>query len=167
MSSNNLFSGENQQERLDPMWLVGFTDGEGCFSISFVKNEELRFGYQVFTEFVITQGAKSLPTLEAIQRFFQCGNIYENRRYDNHQENIYRYCVRDKRELASKICPFFRRFPLQTAKRRDFELFELGLRIIERKGHLEEAGFNELRAIASQMNRKKSRILNDQTPESI
>ena len=43
MSSNNSISGENQQERLDPQWLVGFTDGEGCFSISIFKNETIKF----------------------------------------------------------------------------------------------------------------------------
>jgi hypothetical protein len=28
---------DNQQERLDASWIVGFTDGEGCFHISINK----------------------------------------------------------------------------------------------------------------------------------
>ena len=61
--SDNPTSADNQQERLDPNWLVGFTDGEGCFSISFVKSGSMKSGYQIFIEFVITQGEKSLEIL--------------------------------------------------------------------------------------------------------
>ena len=167
MSSDNLTSGENQQERLDPMWLVGFTDGEGCFSLSIFKNKSMKFSYQIFPEFVLTQGAKSLETLEKVQNFFGCGKIYENKRYDNHRESLYRYCVRNKADLLNIVCPFFDNYPLQTAKKYDFELFKEGLAIIEQKQHLKKEGFAALTNIASQMNRQKSRILNDQTPKSV
>ena len=157
MSSNNLSSGENQQERLNPFWLTGFTDGEGCFSISIFKNKTLKSGYQIFPEFVLTQGAKSLETLEKVQKFFGCGRIYENKRYDNHNESLYKYCVRNKTDLTQKICPFFKKYTLQTAKKHDFELFLQGLEIIERGEHLTEEGFIKIQEIASKMNRKKPR----------
>ena len=157
MSSDNLISGENQQERLNPYWLVGFTDGEGCFSISIFKNKTLKSGYQVFPEFVLTQSAKSLGTLEKVQDFFGCGKIYENKRYDNHREPLYRYCVRNKTDLSRKICPFFDKYCLQTAKNDDFELFKQGLRIIEKGEHLTNQGFVRMQEIASMMNRKKPR----------
>ena len=41
MSSENPFGADNQQEtvrstlELDPRWVTGFVDGEGCFSVSF------------------------------------------------------------------------------------------------------------------------------------
>ena len=70
MSSNNLTSGENQRERLNPYWLVGFTDGEGCFSISIFKNNTLKSGYQIFPEFVLTQSAKSLKNTRKSSNFF-------------------------------------------------------------------------------------------------
>jgi hypothetical protein len=36
--SENLDSAENQQERLIELgWVIGFVDGEGCFSIGFVR----------------------------------------------------------------------------------------------------------------------------------
>ena len=42
MSSDNPFGADNQQEtgsaQLDPMWVVGFVDGEGCFSVSVHRN---------------------------------------------------------------------------------------------------------------------------------
>lgn len=167
--SKNPISAENQQERLDRKWLVGFTDGEGCFSISIFKNETMKAGYQVFPEFVLTQGAKSLDVLTKVQNFFECGNIYENKRYDNHRESLYRYCVRNKIDLIEKICPFFDKNPLMTAKKNDFALFEQGLEIIISGKHLEKSGFDKLRQIASEMNRQKPRNLESsqtKTPES-
>lgn len=157
MSSNNLTSGENQQERLNPYWLVGFTDGEGCFSISIFKNKTLKSGFQVFPEFVLTQSAKSVNTLEKVQNFFGCGRIYKNKRYDNHREPLYRYCVRNKTDLIEKICPFFNKYTLLTAKKNDFELFKQGLEIIKNGEHLTDKGFIKIQEIASQMNRQKPR----------
>ena len=38
-STDNVTSADNQQERLKMIgWIVGFVDGEGCFSISVFKN---------------------------------------------------------------------------------------------------------------------------------
>lgn len=85
---------DNQQERLKIVnWIVGFVDGEGCFSISIFKNRTTRSGWQVLPEFVVTQGEKSLSALEEVKTFFGCGRLFINRRYDNHNENLYRYCV--------------------------------------------------------------------------
>jgi hypothetical protein len=88
LSSENQIRADNQQGRLDPQWIVGFVDGEGCFSVSIFKNLTSKSGYQVFPEFVVTQGAKSLNVLEELQNFFECGKVYENRRKDNHRENL-------------------------------------------------------------------------------
>jgi hypothetical protein len=69
MQSKKAISADNQQERLDiESWIVGFTDGEGCFSVSLIKNCTSKMGWQVFPEFVITQGKKSFLALEVIQK---------------------------------------------------------------------------------------------------
>jgi hypothetical protein len=52
--SDNVTGADNQQGRLDPMWIVGFVDGEGCFSVSIFKNATSKLGFQVFPEFVVT-----------------------------------------------------------------------------------------------------------------
>ena len=127
--SDNARIAANQQERLDPWWIVGFVDGEGCFSVSTFKNKTCSSGYQTLYEFVITQGEKSRSSLERIERFFQCGHIYVNRRHDNHKENILRYCVRRQDDLKTIIIPFFKKYPLVTAKRQQFEEFCRKLKI--------------------------------------
>lgn len=121
--SNNGTSAGNQQGRLNPWWIVGFVDGEGCFSVSTFKNRTCKSGKQTLFEFVITQSETSRTAMEAIQKFFECGHIYINRRYDNHHQHLLRYCVRKQSDLREKIIPFFQKYHLQSAKRYQFEEF--------------------------------------------
>ena len=158
-SSDNQSRADNQQERPDPWWIAGFVDGEGCFSVSFVRNRSVRFDYQIFTEFVITQGEKSLDALESVREYFGCGKVYCNRRTDNHREHLYRLCVRSRSDLQAKIIPFFQAYPLRTAKRFDFETFVVVVEMMSRKEHLSEDGFARIAEMAATMNRKKPRVL--------
>jgi len=156
----NVSSADNQQERLKiANWIVGFTDGEGCFSIAVIKNKTTKFGEQIFPEFVITQGEKSLSTLEEIKNFFGCGNIFLNKRYDNHNENLYRYCVRSLKDLDMNIIPFFDKYPLRTQKKNDFLIFRKVIKKMIQKHHLEKEGRKTILVLISQMNRKKKRFL--------
>jgi hypothetical protein len=157
-SSDNQIRADNQQGRLDPWWIVGFVDGEGCFSISIFRNVTTKAGVQVFPEFVVTQGAKSLSSLERLQKFFQCGKVYENKRADDHRENLYRYCVRSLKDIQEKIIPFFTEYPLQTAKNQDFLIFCKVVELISRKEHLTPEGLESIRILSSTMNRRKTRI---------
>ena len=159
MPSKNAIGADNQQERLETAyWITGFTDGEGCFTISVINNPTTRFGKQIFPEFVITQGAKSLEVLKEIQKFFGCGSIVLNKRYDNHNEYLYRYCVRSVADLGEHIIPFFDAFSLRTSKRNDFLVFKKVIAMMKRKEHLTKNGWNKILRLASTMNRKKKRF---------
>ena len=152
-----MLGADDQQERLKTVgWIVGFVDGEGCFSVAIQRCRVMKLGWQVFPEFVVTQGARSLPALQAVQQFFRCGRIHINRRHDNHKEPLYRFCVRAVADLREKIVPFFRANPLRTAKQQDFLLFESVLRLMEERKHLNLPGLKEIAAIAKQINRQKN-----------
>ena len=97
MGSDNPSGAENQQERLRQEGsVIGFVDGEGCFSIGFVRQAGgrgragYRTGYQVAHEFAVTQGASSVSCLAELESFFGVGQVVANRRYDNHKEHLYR-----------------------------------------------------------------------------
>jgi hypothetical protein len=100
-------SAENQQERLIEFrgWVIGFVDGEGCFSIGLVRQPSrpgrsgYTTGYQVSHDFVVTQGASSVSCLHELREFFGAGKVYVNRRHDNHRENLHRYVV-----VVERIC---------------------------------------------------------------
>ena len=171
MHRNKVSIAGNQQERLKiEGWITGYTDGEGCFTVSIVRNKRSKFGWQVFPEFVITQGEKSFESLKFIKEWFGCGNIFVNKRYDNHNENLYRYCVRSIQDLAEKIVPFFERNSLRTSKRKDFEKFRQIIRMMRDKKHFQKSGLINIAKRAADMNRKVSskvlRILRDYTSES-
>ena len=155
--SDNQLRADNQQGRLDPWYVVGFTDGEGCFSVSIFKNSTTRSGYQVFPEFVVTQGSNNLSVLKDLQSFFGCGKIYVNRRKDNHRRNLYRYCVRSIKDIRNIVIPFFNQSPLKTSKKFDFQTFCLAVEMISDGSHLKPDGLQRIRQLASTMNRQKPR----------
>jgi hypothetical protein len=86
--SDNVRSAENQQERLyTAAWLVGFVDGEGCFSCPIFRNGSMTLGWQVQPSFTVVQGESSRNVLDAMVSYFGCGKVYVNRRRDNHRED--------------------------------------------------------------------------------
>jgi hypothetical protein len=167
---------ENQQERLRREgWVIGFVDGEGCFSIGFVRQSGgrgrvgYRTGYQVAHEFAVTQGAQSVGCLHELEGFFGVGQVLANKRYDNHREHLYRYVVRRRSDLIDTIIPFFRRHPMHTSKQQNFEKFALCVEMIDRGHHLTCEGLADIVEIAQTMNRQKPRadllrILRGHTP---
>lgn len=149
-------SADNQQERLKiEAWILGFTDGEGCFSVSFIKNKTTKTGWQIFPEFVITQGSKSLPALKVIQNYFKCGKLFINKRHDNHKEHLYRYCVRSLNELETIIIPFFKNNILKTFKQNDFEIFSQIVSLMSKNIHRKRNGMKRIAKLVEKMNRKK------------
>ena len=179
--SENASCADNQQERLMIGWIVGFVDGEGCFSINFVKQPErkellrirkgYKTGYQIAHEFAVVQGEKSLPVLKNLQKFFKVGGIYINRRHDNHKENLYRFSGSKRDDLINVIIPFFQENKLKTSKKNDFNLFVKCLKLMMQNKHLTKEGAITIALICEKMNHQKSRseiirILRNQTSNS-
>jgi hypothetical protein len=167
--SNNVRGAENQQERLwAEGWVVGFVDGEGCFSCPIFHNTPMTMRWQVQPQFVVVQSASSREVLEDLVRFFGCGRVYVNRRYDNHREDLFRYCVSRFADLRDVIVPYFQRNPLRTSKRENFEKFAQVVGLMEQGRHLTVSGLIEIAQIAETMNHRKPskvlRILRDHTP---
>lgn len=179
MDSDNPGGAEDQQERLIRIgWVVGFVDGEGCFSIGFVKQPDraarrgYRTGYQVFHRFVVTQGVGSMSSLEALKEFFGIGRLYVNRRHDNHREHLAQYIVSRRDELLERVIPFFERHPLMTSKQSDFERFRKCMALVASGKHLSAGGLIEIAEIAERMNHRKPRrdlirILRGHTPDTL
>ena len=178
VDGDNVTGAENQQERLIEFrgWVIGFVDGEGCFSIGFVRQPSradrvgYKTGYQVTPRFTVTQGVQSLHCLEEVKSFFGVGRIHINQRHDNHKEHLGQYVVANRSQLVETIIPFFERYPLRTAKRIDFEKFAQCVELMEVGRHLTPAGLVEIIEIGQTMNRRKPRhdlirILRGHTPD--
>jgi hypothetical protein len=174
---DNPTSAGNQQERLiDLGWVIGFVDGEGCFSLGFVRQPNrtnrkgYKTGYQVAHEFAVTQGARSIACLHKLREFFRVGQVLANKRYDNHKEHLHRFVVRRRIELLGVVIPFFRQYPMRSSKQQDFEKFAQCVEQIETGRHLTREGLAAIAEIAQTMNRQKPRrelisFLRDRTPD--
>jgi hypothetical protein len=177
-SSDNSSAADNQQERLIKVgWISGFVDGEGCFSIHFIRQAErlgrkgYRTGYQVGHEFAVTQGAKSVESLRLLKRHFAVGEVYRNRRHDNHKDDLYRFSVARRNDLIKVIIPFFEKYPLRTSKQFDFIKFAECVRLMQFDVHLTHKGMIKIAEIAETMNHCKPRtemirILRDYMPNA-
>ena len=161
MSSDNPSGAENQQERLTTAgWVVGFADGEGCFSCSIYRCHKMTLGWQVRPSFDVVQGESSRDALEELVRFFGTGRIYRNRRRDNHREALLRYNVYRFEDLRTRIVPFFRENPLRTSKKKNYEKFARIIELMELRRHLSVEGVIEIAEITQTMNhRKPSKVL--------
>jgi hypothetical protein len=176
MLSDNPGGAENQQERLIRIgWVIGFVDGEGWFSLGFVRQPDrtgrrgYTTGYQVSLEFAVTQGEQSICCLRDLELFFGVGQIVVNRRYDNHREQMYRYVVRRRADLLGTVIPFFREHRMRSAKQRNFEKFARCVEMVDAGWHLDREGLIEIVEIAQTMNSQKPRhdligILRGHTP---
>ena len=150
---------------------MGFVDGEGCFSIGFVRQHArenragYRAGYQVAHRFAVTQGVSGLPALEELKEFFGAGRVVIAKRHDDHRENLAQFIVNRRDDLLGTVLPFFRANPLRTAKKADFEPFAQCMLLIQNGRHLSGDGLVEIARIAETMNRRTSKTESDQNPQ--
>jgi hypothetical protein len=155
MDSDNPSGADNQQETaspcdvLDPNWIAGFVDGEGCFSVSVHRNSMMHRhrGWQLLPVFHIYQHQDYREILEEIVLIFGCGQV----RPKGPRSSVLTLAVGGLQNLESAILPFFERYPLRV-KRNDFQAFADIVRSMRRKEHLTESGFERLVRLAYGMN---------------
>lgn len=139
----------NISMNLDPQWIVGFVDGEGCFHIGINANTGMSLGYQVLPEFSVVQHERDITLLYALKDYFKCGEVNPN--HDTRKA----FRVRSQETLSKTIIPFFEKHKLKTKKRIDFEKFRDVLLMMAKKEHLTVEGLAKIRKIANLMNRKR------------
>ena len=137
--------------KLDPGWVTGFVDGEGCFHVGINAHADMAAGYQVLPEFTVVQHAREAQLLHALKAFFGCGVVRPN-----HGDRL-AYRVRSQQHLLERILPFFEKHPLRSKKHIDFLKFREVLLMMQKGEHLERGGLERIREIASKMNRGQPR----------
>ena len=130
---------------LNPDWVVGFVDGEGCFFVGVQRNPTVKIGYQVIPEFRVVQHMRDIDVLHALKRFFGFGRVCRN-----HDER-WEFRVR-RLEHLREVARFFSEHPLKTKKRIDASKFKDVLRMMEEGRHSTESGLNEIVKLAASMN---------------
>ena len=137
---------------LDPWFVTGLTEGEGCFCVSFAVRQKMRFGLEVRPSFALSLNERDRDLLVDLQEFFGCGAIRESK-----ADRTFKYEARSTRELLACVVPHFEAHPLRGAKAQSFDAFARICRMIEQGDHLERWGLRKIIAIAFKMNLGKRR----------
>ena len=142
---------------LDPWFVTGLAEGEGCFCISFSLRAKLRAGLEVRPSFALSLNERDLALLRDLQSYFGCGSIRESR-----GDRTFKYESRSTSELLARIVPHFRAFPLRGNKRRSFTGFARICQMIEQGDHLERDGLREIVRLTYETSLGKRRYTQDQ-----
>ena len=126
-------------------WVVGFTDGEGCFYVGITKHPEMTVGYQVLPEFRIVQHERDIQVLHGLKRFFKSGVVRRN------HEDRFELRIRKLESLVG-VVEFFERHPLKTKKAVDFKRFARVIRWMMEGRHLTRRGLEEIAQTTMEMN---------------
>lgn len=140
---------------LDPNYITGFVDGEGSFSISFTPRNFKDVKWEVRPSFSISQHRRNRGILFKIKEYFGCGTIRPNRK-----DNTYKYEVRSLEDLEKKIIPHFRKYPLQTDKKKDFEIFTSVIEIMKKGEHLTRDGLQTIITLLKELPPERKRKYN-------
>lgn len=130
-------------------WIVGFVDGEGCFSFSLIKNDSLSFGYQIQGEFTVVQHERDIQLLYKLKEHFKCGSVGVN------HGNRYHYRVKNLKHFLEIIIPFFEKHELQTNKKHQLPIFKEICLKLQTKHHLNKEGFEEVRKLVKELSDRK------------
>ena len=142
-------SADNQQERpLDPWYITGWFDGEGCFSVSVHPHSGARYKWLVDPTVQTYQHKDSRMILERIKNYFRVGAI----RSKGPNSNVLTYSVESRLAIKEKIIPHFFKYPLQTQKSKDFSLFCEILEAMDNNEHHQIDGLVRIITLAFQMN---------------
>ena len=140
---------------LSPWYIVGFTDGEGCFAILITKHKTKKTGRDANLCFEIELRGDDKPVLELIQKRLDCGRIVELNYERYGWKPHVKFVVRKQDDILYKVIPYFKKFPLKGKKGKDFELFCQAAEIFRKKEHLSEEGINQLLKIREFMNNRR------------
>ena len=138
---------EKTAKSLDPWFVSGLVEGEGCFTVSFTFRRRLKIGIETRPSFSISLNERDLPLIQSIHAFFDCGAV----RYSKN-DRTYKYESRSVADLVTKVIPHFEKFPLQGSKAKDFTVFADICRKVRANQHLNRDYLAEIIKDAYRMN---------------
>ena len=136
-------------------YVVGLTDGEGCFYVNAWKSSSYKSGYGVQMHFHIKMQEKDRPLLVKVKNTLKCGEVYfQKEKRPNHCQ-CYRYTVHSQKDILGRIIPFFLRHPLQSvSKSESFKAFCGIGRLVTKQAHRTKSGIKKIQLLKAKMNRK-------------
>lgn len=130
---------------INPYWMAGFTDAEGCFFVIIQENKvkglhQIKLGYQV------SQHVRDTSLIKSFKEFFECG------RTEPCGRSGISFRVTKIKDLREKIIPFFDKYLILGSKSKDYQDWKKISKIMISKAHLRPEGLREIRQIKYGMN---------------
>jgi hypothetical protein len=113
-------------------WLVGVTDGDGCFSLSRGTRQTKNGTYSYQFTFKISQSVYNYRLLYYIKKLLYYGSITKE------NETMLQYKIRDTNILKQVILPIFDNYPLHTSKQFSYLLWKDALLNPEKRPEIYE-----------------------------
>lgn len=146
--------------KIDPWFITGFTDGEGCFTCSVLKSSSYKLGWEIQLNFQIKLHVRDYPILLRIQHSLGgIGTVTS-------KQSTCVFRVRKIGELI-ELVKFFDKYPLISYKRGEYLLFKQILSIIQLKEHLMLQGIQKIINIRATLNFGLSKELQLMFPETV
>jgi len=142
---------------LNPSWVTGFTDAEGCFSVILTQRSNSK--WRIMVSFEINLDKKDIAILHSLRDYFGVGSVYSS---PNRSLCVYRVNKID--DLINVIIPHFEDYPLLTKKYSDFVLWSKVVNIISNKEHLTPTGFNTVLTYYASINKGMTPKVSSQFP---
>jgi|ERR1044071_4404987 hypothetical protein len=121
------------------------------FFVNIYKKKESVLGEGVKLVFKITQDRKNEELLNKFIDFFTVGKVYRQ----SPSVKVLDFMVTGLADLTKCVIPFFLDYPLEGAKRKDFEDFYKVGELMKSKSHLNKEGLEQIRIIKLGMNSKR------------
>lgn len=135
-------------------YIVGLTDGEGCFYVN-IRPPDKRFSrskHGVATHFYLKMKEDELHLLEKVKEFFSCGAIYHQKDKRSNHSSCYRYEINAQKDIHKVLIPFFDNNPLQSTKKKNYKIFRKIALLVKDKRHRNDDGLKLIQRLKSQMN---------------
>ena len=134
-------------KQLNPWYVTGLVEGEGCFSVSFTLKKKLKLGIETRPSFSVSLNKRDLELVKSLREFFKCGAI----RYSK-ADRTYKFEVRSVKDIVKKVIPWFEKYPLMGSKAEDFKKFKLICQMVHENKHRNREYLKEIIEVAYSMN---------------
>jgi hypothetical protein len=139
---------------VSPDYIVGLTDGEGCFYVGVRSPKGDHKTTRVEPHFYIKLKGDDFHLLEEVKQAFGCGAIYyQNEKRINHSA-CYRFEINSLKDLRDKLIPFFEKHPLHSKKQREFKIFQTIFKLVENKEYKTKKGLEKVKKLKLMMNHR-------------
>ena len=128
---------------LDNAWLSGFTDSEGCFTVSVVKRSETY--NQVHVRYILSQKSE-LELMTKIAEMLN-GKVSHLKSYNGYNMTV-------NLSKLSKVIGYFNKYSLKTKKYIEYFNWLKAYKLVINKDHFNEDGLNRVKDLMNKINKK-------------